>query len=380
MDRMNKKRVLICGGGTAGHVYPAMAVIEYIKANHPHVSLLFVGTKKGMENKFIPPMGIKFESIRAAGLSAAGNIFKKIKVYAIFMFNLAGGFFSAVKIILKFKPDIILGMGGYVCGPVLLSAVLLRRKFMLHEQNYIPGRLNRFFAKFAEKVMVSFEHTKDYMPGINSRIFFSGNPVRASVKSSKSLKKDYSKWGLEEGRFTIIAFGGSLGAGKLNDIIVDLYYHFRANDRLQILLITGKRFYQQFKQIGDKIIDSEDKIIFEILPYTQEMGHIYSIADLIISRAGANTIAELAVTDVPAILIPYPYAIGNHQYYNAKYLAESGRAILIQDKDLNPQLLIDNISGLIEHNKMNYNNLLNKKIRLKIVDSEKLITENLLGS
>ncbi|MGM0365763.1 MAG: undecaprenyldiphospho-muramoylpentapeptide beta-N-acetylglucosaminyltransferase [Actinomycetota bacterium] len=375
---MDKKKILICGGGTAGHVYPAMALIEEIKRSSPRVSVLFVGTKKGMENKFIPLMGIRFEAIRAAGLSAADNIFEKVKVYGRFVFFLAGGFFTSIKLILGFKPDVILGMGGYVCGPVLLAAVFLRKNFMLHEQNYIPGRLNRFFSRFAKKVFISFEGTRNYLK--TKRVVYSGNPVRASVREFKNEKKDYSRWGLARDRFTVVAFGGSLGAGKLNDIMVDIYSHFRDNEKLQILLITGNRFYRQFEQIKNKAAKDEDKIILQVIPYTQHMAQIYRVADLIISRAGANTIAELAITDIPAILIPYPYAIDNHQYYNAKYLADNGRAILIQDKDLSSELLIDNICGLIEHNKRNYNNLLSREVRLKKMDSEKIIIENLLGS
>ncbi len=374
------KRILICGGGTAGHVYPAMAVIEEIKRNHPQVLLLYVGTQKGMENKLIPPMGIPFEAIRASGLSVADNILYKCWVYMRFCANLLGGFLMAAKIILRFKPDVVLGMGGYVCGPVLVAAMLLRKKFMLHEQNYIPGRLNRFFSKFARKVFISFEQTREYLPAQQKKIVWTGNPVRDTVRKFEKEKKDYHRWHLKPGRFTIIAFGGSLGAGKLNNMILDLYAYFRKNDKLQIMIITGKRFYRQFKLAAEKITKDDHRILLSMIPYTQQMARIYRIADLIISRAGANTIAELALTDVPAILIPYPYAVGNHQYFNAKFLADHGRAILIQDKDLSSELLIDNISGLIEHNKKNCHNLLNKKVRLKKVDSAKLITENMIGS
>ncbi len=374
---MNKK-IMVCGGGTAGHVYPAIALIEEIKSTQPEVTLLYIGTKKGMENKFIPMMDVRFETIKAAGLTGTDNIFKKVKVYTLFLLNLAGGFFSAAKKILRFKPDLILGMGGYVCGPVLLAAVLLRHKFMLHEQNYIPGRLNKFFSRFAQKTFISFEQTINYLPVGNSRVLFSGNPVRGPVREFKSIPKDYKRWGLEEGRFTLVSFGGSLGAGKLNDIIIDLCSYFKKNSDLQILLITGKRFYKQFEHIKGKIVRDDDNIILKVIPYTQQMEQIYRIADLIISRAGANTIAELAMTDVPAILIPYPYAIANHQYYNAKYLADNGRAILIQDKDLSSDLLIDNIKGLMD--KENYNNLLNRKTRMNKIESEKLITRHLIGS
>ncbi|MDZ7837151.1 MAG: UDP-N-acetylglucosamine--N-acetylmuramyl-(pentapeptide) pyrophosphoryl-undecaprenol N-acetylglucosamine transferase [Actinomycetota bacterium] len=317
--------------------------------------------------------------MRASGLSASDNYFKKVLVITRFLVSTFIGFFASLRVLMEFKPHIILGMGGYVCAPVLLAAMVLRKRFMLHEQNYIPGRLNRFFSRYARKVFISFRDTKKYFPSSSSTVY-SGNPVRKMIRNCGRIEENYSKWGLREGRFTIIAFGGSLGAGKLNSIIMDLYNYFKDYDDLQILLITGKRFYEDFGKVREKSAKNGHKIVLSILPYIQQMDQIYRIADLVISRAGANTIAELITTGIPAILIPYPYAVENHQYFNAKFMADNGKAILITEKELSSDLLIDNIRGLIEHNKQNYNQLLSRRMNIDRIDSHKVIAEGLVGS
>ena len=214
--------IIICGGGTAGHIYPAVAIIENIRQNYPDYRLLFVGTKRGMENKFIPELGVDFN---------------RIKTYLKFLFSLNLGFLKSLAIIIKFKPDIVLGMGGYVCAPVLLAAIFLRKKIALHEQNYIPGRLNMFFSRFSKYFFISFTETKKLLNINSSRVIFSGNPVREIIKKVKYEECEYAKWNLEKGRFTIIAFGGSLGAEKINNTIIDLYKYFRDSREIQILLI-----------------------------------------------------------------------------------------------------------------------------------------------
>lgn len=376
--RKTNKRILICGGGTAGHVYPAIAIIEEIRASYPEVELLYVGTAKGMESKFIPPLGINFRTIKAKGLTAAKGKLKKLAGTARFIFTNFLGFWSGLKVLLSFKPNIILGMGGYVCTPVLLAAMILRKRFMLHEQNYIPGRLNRFFSKYAQQVFISFEETKNYFPSAST--VYSGNPVRKIIREYNNGKQDYQKWNLEKGRFTIVAFGGSLGADKLNHIMIDIYRYFKQSQDLQLVLITGNRFYEYFKQKKDEILDSQSKMILNILPYVEEMDQVYRISDLIISRAGANTIAELLITGIPAILIPYPYAVQNHQYFNAQFLADRGKAILIPEKDLSSDLLIDNIRGLIEHNREHYKQWVSRPARIQKMDSHKVIVESLVNS
>jgi UDP-N-acetylglucosamine--N-acetylmuramyl-(pentapeptide) pyrophosphoryl-undecaprenol N-acetylglucosamine transferase len=379
MNNLLEKRIIICGGGTAGHIYPAVAVIEYIKRKYPDCKILFIGTKKGMENSFIPALDIDFKTIKASGLVATNNPVKKFSSYIKFSYSLIAGFFSSVKMIIKFKPDSILGMGGYVCGPVLLAAVFLNKKYVLHEQNLIPGRLNRIFSKFSTYIFISFEETKKYFDGKLEKIIFSGNPVRESIKNSRHQIHDYKKWGLGSKRFTIVAFGGSLGADKINNTVIDLYDYFRFNNNIQILLICGLRYFEDTnKKIADTFKIS-DALIFKIFPYINEMDEVYTIADLIISRAGAITIAELIVTNIPAILIPYPEAIENHQFYNANFLVKNNKAVMILDKDLNESILIKSIEDLLSNNKEKYNSIKEKRLEFRKLNGEEIIAETMLG-
>lgn len=380
MNNLLEKRILICGGGTAGHIYPAVAVIEYIKRKYPGCRMLFIGTKKGMENSFIPALGIDFKTIKASGLIATNNPIKKFSIYIKFLYSLIAGFFSSVKMIIKFKPDFILGMGGYVCGPVLLAAVFLNKKYVLHEQNLIPGRLNKVFSKFSTYIFISFEETKKYFNGKLKKIIFSGNPVRESIKNSRYQIHNYKKWGLSNKRFTIVAFGGSLGADKLNNTVIDLYGYFKLNGNIQILLICGIRYYEEAnKRITDKF-KTGDTLIFKIFPYINEMNEIYAIADLIISRAGANTIAELTATNIPAILIPYPKAIENHQFYNADFLVKNNKAVMILDKDLSEIILTKSIEDLLFNNKEKYNSFKEGRLEFKKLNGEEIIADIIMGA
>jgi UDP-N-acetylglucosamine--N-acetylmuramyl-(pentapeptide) pyrophosphoryl-undecaprenol N-acetylglucosamine transferase len=379
MNNLLEKRILICGGGTAGHIYPAVAVIEYIKRKYPGCRMLFIGTKKGMENSFIPALGIDFKTIKASGLIATNNPIKKISSYFKFLYSLIAGFFNSVNIIIRFKPDFILGMGGYVCGPVLLAAVFLNKKYLLHEQNLIPGRLNKVFSKFSTYIFISFEETKKYFGGKLKKIIFSGNPVRESIKNSRYQIHNYKKWGLDNKRFTIVTFGGSLGAYKINNAVIDSYDHFRLNNNIQILLICGLRYFEDAnKKIAD-VSKISDTLIFKIFPYINEMDEIYAIADLIITRAGAITIAELIATNIPAILIPYPEAIENHQFYNADFLVKNNKAVMILDKDLNGSILIKSIEDLLFNDKEKYNSIKEKKLEFGKLNGEEIVANTILG-
>ncbi|MCL4378474.1 MAG: UDP-N-acetylglucosamine--N-acetylmuramyl-(pentapeptide) pyrophosphoryl-undecaprenol N-acetylglucosamine transferase, partial [Actinobacteria bacterium] len=285
MNNLTEKKIMICGGGTAGHIYPAISVIEYIKKNYSGCKILFIGTRRGMENKFIPGLNVDFKTIRSSGLIEKGKISKKILNYLKFLFLLITGFFGSAGIIIKFKPDFILGMGGYVCGPVLIAAIFLNKKYGLHEQNYIPGRLNKKFSKSARYIFTSFEETGKYFNASPGKIIFSGNPVRESIKNFKKGQPQYKKWGLDKDRFTIVAFGGSLGADKINNAVIELWDHFRRDEEIQILLICGQRFYHNINNKISGIYKSDDLSFIKILPYVSEMEEVYRIADLIISRS-----------------------------------------------------------------------------------------------
>ena len=373
-----RKKILICGGGTGGHLYPALAIIEYIKDNYPLSELLFIGTERGLGRELIPQSGVNYKTVKSCGLILDGSISRKILNIIKFLYSLTLGFLQSFKIVLKFKPDIILGMGGYICAPVLLAGIFMGRKIALHEQNYIPGRLNSFFSRFARYIFISFIDTDKYLKVKKNKIIFTGNPVRKAVEQSKNIKPEFEKWGLEKGRFTVIAFGGSLGAEKINNTVINLYNYFKDNDKIQILLICGSRFYNQLVKSEKNIIESKGKFILKIFPYISEMQEIYRISDVIISRAGANTISEIIECNIPSILIPYPYAVANHQFYNADFLARKGKAILIEDKDLNEEKIIKIIELLIKDDRKRYKEMKNIEIRDVKTNSAEIIASKLM--
>lgn len=373
-----RKKILICGGGTGGHLYPALAIIEYIKDKYPLCELLFIGTERGLGRELIPQSGVNYKTVKSCGLILDGSISRKILNIIKFLYSLTLGFLQSFKIVLKFKPDIILGMGGYICAPVLLAGIFMSRKIALHEQNYIPGRLNSFFSRFARYIFISFSDTDKYLKVKKNKIIFTGNPVRKAVEQSKNIKPEFEKWGLEKGRFTIIAFGGSLGAEKINNTIINLYNYFKDNDKIQILLICGSRFYNQLVKSEKNIIESKGKFILKIFSYISEMQEIYRISDVIISRAGANTISEIIECNIPSILIPYPYAVANHQFYNADFLARKGKAILIEDKDLNEEKIIKIIELLIKDDRKRYKEMKNIEIRDVKINSAEIIASKLM--
>jgi UDP-N-acetylglucosamine--N-acetylmuramyl-(pentapeptide) pyrophosphoryl-undecaprenol N-acetylglucosamine transferase len=380
---MEKKRIIITGGGTAGHIYPAVSIIEYIKDSYPETEMLFIGTRKGMEKDFIAELGIKFETVSASGLAVTSNFFKRIYIYIRFFFLLIAGAIRSIYIIRRFKPDFVLGTGGYVCGPVFFGARLLGRKIVIHEQNYIPGRLNRFFAKYSEFIFISFEGSQQLF-NLKGRIkmprfVFSGNPVRKEIRDIASHPPDYERFKLKKDRFTVIAFGGSLGAEKINNSVFGLYEHYRKNQNLQFILICGQRFYPELKERLSNCFKPSDKLVFSLFPFVKDIEGIYRIADLVISRAGATTVAELATTGIPSILVPYPEAIEDHQFYNASQLVEAKKSIIILDKYLNKDILINNIESLLANKREKYVNMKKAASGGIKMESQALIVEKMFA-
>jgi UDP-N-acetylglucosamine--N-acetylmuramyl-(pentapeptide) pyrophosphoryl-undecaprenol N-acetylglucosamine transferase len=374
---MSDKNLLITGGGTGGHLYPAMAVIEHIQREYPGASITFIGSRKGSGKKLISEMGIEFFTVRARGFPGSGSILKKAAGYLKFLIDLLPGFFRALAILKRKRIDMVLGMGGYICAPVLLAAMARGTGFALHEQNYIPGRLNRLFSGRARYIFTSFEDTRKLLGKKADNIIYSGNPVRVTVKKSRELAPDYKNWGLSEERFTITAFGGSLGARKINESILDLQKKIGAGNDIQILLISGERFYDSIKSYLKKVEENEN-IPVKVYPYIHEIEKIYRITDLVIARAGANTVFETAAAGIPSILIPYPFAIDDHQSYNARYLEQQGMSILIEEKDLDPGLLAEKINMMLKDDRKIYNRMKDAHPAMSSLDSAGIISKKLM--
>ena len=375
---MTNKNILITGGGTGGHLYPAIAVIEYLQEKYPDINVSFIGSEKGMGSKLIPPMGIDYYTVRARGLTASRSFLKKISGYISFIFAMIPGFFRALKILRSKKIKTVLGMGGYICAPVFLAAMARKTDFSIHEQNYIPGRLNKFFSPKAKYVFTSFEETSKYFRAKKGAVIFCGNPVRRAIRDLKGLDPLYERWGMKKDRFTIVAVGGSLGAEKINKTVISLYGEFEGERSMQILLISGSRYYDEIKGEVENIINKYDGLIFKVYSYIDEMDQIYRIADLVIARAGANTVFETAAANIPSILIPYPYAIEDHQYYNAKYISSQGKAVLLEENELSVKNLSDIIRSLLKDGKEKYLEMKKVSIPGSGKDCLEIITSKLM--
>lgn len=315
-------RFLFAGGGTGGHLYPAIAVADEIKRLKPESEILFVGTKSKIEGRVIPQLGYGFKSIWIKGFSRKFNLSN-----ILFPIKLVVSILQSIFISFKFKPRVAIGSGGYVAGPAIWGASVMGAKIILMESNSYPGVTTRLLEKYADEVHITFEDSKKYLRH-PEKIKLTGNPVRSEL--GKTNKSDAIKYfGLDENKFTILILGGSLGAQSINDAVANCLEDLEKNN-FQIIWQTGKNYYDNYKKFNFTSV--------KILDFIDDMNKAYSACDLLVARAGATTIAELSVLGIPSILIPSPHVAENHQYYNAKSLADNGAAVLIKDSELKDSL------------------------------------------
>ncbi len=342
-------KYIISAGGTGGHIYPAIAIINKIKEKDNKAQFLYIGTTKRMEKDIIPNLGIKYIGIDIIGLSK--NPIKLVKAG----FDNLSGYIKCKKIIKDFKPDIVIGVGGYVTVPVILAANKLGVPVLLHEQNSVPGKANKMLSKYSSVVCVSMEDTINYFENVNC--VYTGNPRGEEVfKYKKANKKDF---GLSLDKKLVLITTGSLGASTVNEKLRDMLVNFKSN-LYEILFVTGKATYDYFKDINVKGV--------KVVSYLDNMPEILQVTDVIVSRAGATTIAEITALGIPSILIPSPYVANNHQYLNALYLENKHACILIEEKDLTGELLLDKINYIFE-NKQEYDKLKSGAKSLGVLDS-----------
>lgn len=335
-------RILLAGGGTGGHIYPALAIAERLKELHPECEILYVGTEKGLESRIVPQRGIPFRTVAVEGLprKLSPALLKAIG-------KAAGGCVEAKKIVKQFRPDLVIGTGGYVCGPVVLAAWMAGIRTMIHEQNAFPGVTNKILARFASVTMVNFQAAEQYFVH-KKRIYVTGLPVRQEVlRTEKKAGLDYL--GFSADKITLLISGGSRGARSINRAMAKAYPDLVKLDDLQILHLTGTLDYQDtLDAIAAEGIDLQAYPQVLVKPYLDEMQYGLAAADFCVCRAGATFLAELTACGLPGILIPYPYAAENHQEYNAKALVDQHAAVMILDKELTGKRLYQNIMELYQ--------------------------------
>jgi UDP-N-acetylglucosamine--N-acetylmuramyl-(pentapeptide) pyrophosphoryl-undecaprenol N-acetylglucosamine transferase len=326
--------MLIEGGGTGGHLFPGIALAEELLGRGPGHSVLFVGTQHGIEARAVPRAGFDLELIKVGGLKGKG-LWGWLKG----LLRIPRAIWQSRRILKKYKPDVVVGVGGYASGPVLLAAWLMRLPTAVLEQNALPGMTNRVLGRFVRRVFVAFSQAEKFFK--KSKLQLLGNPVRKALADSLQQAREPGP-----GKHLLV-FGGSQGARILNQVVPDAMKTLTGRlPDLEIVHQTGERECDEVKQrYQERGVDAE------VLPFIHDMAAAYRRADVVISRAGATTVAELSLCRKPAVLIPFPYAADNHQVINAQALVEADAAVMILQSDLDAKILAEEVGAILADEK-----------------------------
>ncbi len=341
---LNGKKILFAAGGTGGHINPALAVAGYIREHYPDAKILFAGTPNKMEATLVPAAGFDFTPIELSGFQRDMSL-QGIKDNIVTVKKLLKALPRAKQIVKDFEPDVAIGFGGYVSGPVIRAAAKLGVPTAVHEQNAFPGVTNKMLAKKVDRVMITTPAAQDYFKAKHPTVV-TGLPVRGEMlRADRDLSR--AELGVDD-RPLILSMGGSLGAKAINDAVKHMILSRYKDKNCYYLHATGSNGAGMIDELS-KEIDLKENSHIMLREYINDMDRCMSAADLVICRAGASTISELQVMGKPSILIPYPYAAENHQYYNAKDLADNNAAILIEEKDLDGEKLTAIVDLLISN-------------------------------
>ncbi len=332
-------KVILAGGGTGGHLFPAVAIAEELKRRDPDLQLMYLGKSDSIEERVAGQKSIPFRPIFVEGLPS-GNALKKFRALS----KSGIGLLQSLVILTRFRPQAVIGTGGYASLPPVLAASLLRIPTLIHEQNCIPGKANRICSRFADIVTVHFEKSRAYFPGKDALVV--GNPIRSDFLPQRlELIDDVEakkRLGLNPDKFTVFLLGGSRGAHSLNVAMVEALPHLDPR-RIQLICMTGTDDYRWVRDACER-----SGITAAVFPFIDEMVPAYCSADVAVSRAGASTLAELAAVGVPAVLVPYPYATDQHQEVNARVLVEAEAAMMLLNGDLRGDTLARKLTALSE--------------------------------
>ena len=352
-------RVIISAGGTGGHIYPALAIIDKIKQKEPNSEFLYIGTHDRMEKDIVPKYGIPFKQIEIYGFNRK-KIFSNFKtINCLIKANKI-----CKKMIKDFNPDIVIGVGGYVTVPVIKSAKKLGYKTFIHEQNSIPGKANTYLSNYADIIGISFPSSKQYFP--KNKVILTGNPCSEDAKNV--LACDKKEFNLDNNKPLILFVMGSLGASKVNDFLVKTMTLFN-NKEYEILYVTGKGDYDKIKQY--KFPNN-----VKVVPYIDKITRVMKKTDIMITRAGASTLSEIIALQIPSIIIPSPYVPNNHQYKNALDLVNNNSALMIEEKDLKGDILVRTIDELLK-DKIKIKTFKENLTKLQVNNSATIIYDNI---
>lgn len=341
-------KAVIAAAGTGGHINPGIAIANKIREKEPTSEIIFIGTDRGLENDLVPRAGYELKQIDAHGINRKLSIENFKNLYLTFR-----SIGKAKKILRNFKPDIVIGTGGYICVPTVIAAKQLRIPVILHESNAFPGVAIRLFKNTADKILVGFQDAKKRLNN-RENIVVTGNPIKLKkINFSKEEKeKIINDLGLKTDKPIVLVFGGSQGAQSINRSFMEIIAN-KKNKKYQIIWAAGANQYEGIREkLSEVNIDIEHIENVKIVPYIYNMEEIMNVCDLIVCRSGAMTITEISVVEKPAIFIPFPYATENHQEYNARVLADVGAAKIILDKELNSEVLSTTINEIVNDKKM----------------------------
>ena len=366
---LNGKKILFATGGTGGHINPALAVAGYIKENYPNAEILFVGTADRMEAQLVPAAGYDFKTIEIQGFSRELNL-SGLKYNLITIKKLLKSEGQAKKIIAEFNPDVVIGFGGYVSGPVLSVAARMGIPTAVHEQNAFPGVTNKSLAKKVDVVMLTAPEAEKLLKPKNPCVV-TGLPIRGEIITAN---KEFARAEMKlDSRPLILSMGGSLGARAINEAVKYLILNRYEKKDCYYLHATGKAGAAMIGDI-DKEIDLGANPQIMLREYINDMDRCLAAADLVVCRAGASSLSEIQALGKPSILVPYPYAAENHQFYNAKTMSDRDAAILIEEKDFTGERLLSEVEKLIsEPNRLE---IMGENAKaMAIVDASQRITE-----
>lgn len=347
-------KVIVSAGGTGGHIYPALAIIDLLKKIDKNLDVLYIGTHNRMEKDIIPKMGIKYETIKIYGFNKT-KVFKNFQ--NVYLINKA--FKKCRKIMKEFKPDLVVGAGGYVTFPVLKVAQKLGIKTFIHEQNSFAGKTNVSLGKKASLIGVSFENSLKDFKDTNGKAFLMGNPCAKRALEMKKIKK--SEIGFDDIKPLVVAVAGSLGSESINRAFKNVLMNLKDKD-YQFLYITGAKHYDSFIE-GLKLPEN-----VKVVPFFNNLPGLLKDTDVLISRSGASTMSEVIALNVPTIFIPSPYVANNHQYYNALDLVNKKAALLIEEKNISQEIIFEKIDEVLK----NANDIKKNLKNIATVDTEEV--------